>query len=870
MPKFILITVLITLVSCGSDDENLSTKMNQTAHYDISGQIFVTNNTTKDNDVNDINTIGQSNNTIYTAQAIPNPVILGGYVNQPGAGAQGQFYQIGDVNDYFAVDLQKGQTIILSVANQNLLGNDLDLGLYQLNDDGASNIIDASVGYGNTEMLIVPADGHYFIQVQAFLGFSNYVLSIGQNVNVTGMSHNSGSVRLSSNFAIDEAIIKWNSQNLQQVQSLAANFNMQTEGFDVSRPMRFKLNLNQTSALTTQSTNLTASNSHFKDSNQNLKYQTLIALKNLQKRKEISQAYPNYYFNALRVPNDNLYRYQWNLAQMNLPQAWDMTIGDSAVIVAVIDTGVLLDHPDLWHNIVPGYDFIDNILISLDGDGRDSNPNDPGDQVAGGSSFHGTHVAGIIAASGDNNEGIAGVSWRTKIMPLRVLGKGGLGTAYDTEQAIRFAAGLANDSQTLPAQKADIINLSLGGPDIYPAIQELITEIYNTGIMIVSAAGNEDVDTPFYPASLDGVISVSAVDINKQRAYYSNFGATIDVAAPGGDISSPDINGDGMPDGILSTLGNEINNGRGKQIIEFTYYNYEGTSMAVPHIAGVMALMKAVNPDLTAQDFNAMLINGQLTEDIGAIGRDDEFGHGLINAAKAVIAASESIGNIISQPMPQLVVTPRALNFGLDRTNALLTIGNGGGGQLSIEKIENNSGGFLSIEGNELGSYIVQVNRSNLNMGTYTATITIVSNANTVEIPVILQVGDPNITGDAGLHYILLIDAETTETVQETYIDINAGAYSFDFGKVATGEYIIVAGNDFNNDGFICDIGEACGAYLILADPTSITIPSNKPIEANFYTSFNLNFLSIAKTNISRHGFARLGKNSKEVIRYKP
>ena len=265
-----------------------------------------------------------------------------------------------------------------------------------------------------------------------------------------------------------------------------------------------------------------------------------------------------------------------------------------------------------------------------------------------------------------------------------------------------------------------------------------------------------------------------------------------------------------------------------------------------------------------------MLINGQLTEDIGAIGRDDEFGHGLINAAKAVIAASESIGNIISQPMPQLVVTPRALNFGLDRTNALLTIGNGGGGQLSIEKIENNSGGFLSIEGNELGSYIVQVNRSNLNMGTYTATITIVSNANTVEIPVILQVGDPNITGDAGLHYILLIDAETTETVQETYIDINAGAYSFDFGKVATGEYIIVAGNDFNNDGFICDIGEACGAYLILADPTSITIPSNKPIEANFYTSFNLNFLSIAKTNISRHGFARLSKNSKEVIRYKP
>ena len=141
-------------------------------------------NAAKDNDVNDLNTLEESNNTVYIAQRISNPVILGGYVNQAGTESNGRFKLTGDRNDFFDVDLRQGQTIILFVANQKVAGNDLDLGLYLLEDDGSTSLTDASAGYGETEMLTVPEDGRYFVQVQAYSGASNYVLSIGQNLSL--------------------------------------------------------------------------------------------------------------------------------------------------------------------------------------------------------------------------------------------------------------------------------------------------------------------------------------------------------------------------------------------------------------------------------------------------------------------------------------------------------------------------------------------------------------------------------------------------------------------------------------------------------------------------------------------------------------
>jgi serine protease len=825
-----------------------------TPGFTLSGRILVASNTTKDDDVNDVNAADLPNNNPFIAQTIPNPMILGGYANEAGAGPKGRFKISGDSDDFFEVELRAGQVIFLFVANENLTGtdffdagNDLDLGL--LDDQGT--LLDASVGEGQTESLVVPRDGHYFIQVQAHTGASNYVLTVGQNISTT--SHG---MRLSDSFAVGQVQVEFAPNHRKQAQSMLTSLGMQTHHFNSERRTLFTYEPSRFRPLSTE-------NLKFATPNLRAKYETLMAIKALRKQDHIVEASPNYQLQAFRVPNDALYDYQWNHSSMSLPQAWDMTIGDPSVTVAVIDTGVLLDHPDLQGQFVHGFDFISNPNIEVDNDGGiDSNPNDPGDKVSpGGSSFHGSHVSGIIAAATNNGEGIAGVAWLTKIMPLRTLGQGGMGFDYDIEQAMRYAAALPNDSGTLPAEPADIINVSLGGPAISPGFQRLVNQVREAGVIVVAASGNENTNQAMYPASLDGVVSVGSVDINNRRASYSNYGPTLDVVAPGGD-STPDVNGDGMPDGILSTIGDDQ-----LSRLDFAYSSMEGTSMASPHVAGVISLMRTANPNLMPVDFDNLLKSGRITDDLGRSGRDDEFGYGLINAQKAVLAALELGPGTIPEVEPFLTVTPKSLNFGLSQTRLSLRLNNNGSGNLLIENITENSGGFLLIEGNGLGDYLVRLNRGNSRAGTYTATITIITNTNRVQIPVIWQVGDPNSTGDAGLHYILLIEPNTLETVTQTKAAIQNGVYSFRFENVPTGTYIIVAGTDFNNDGFICDLGEACGFFPTSEHPTPIEV-NNDRNSLDFSSGFNVNFLSQQSTNVKsqyQRGFARLKENNKEL-----
>ncbi len=860
--KFLLFLSLLTLTGCNSSGDDSSASSSNSGGFSISGRISVASNTATDGDLNDVNTLEQSNNNTLTAQSIPNPVILGGYVNESGRGPNGRFDIIGDQDDFFKVDLRAGQIIALFVANQNLGDNDLDLGLLKLNDDGTTGIVDASVGAGDAEILIVPSDGEYFVQVQAYLGYSNYVLTIGQAISVT--SHDI--MRLTDPFVPGNIIVKWASDSLH-TQSATDRLCMDTESTEPSRPMLYQLKPNQCQ----QSRTLAAKNNllKFATPELRLKHETLMAVKQLSRQSGIAEASPNYILQEQRVPNDTNYRYQWNHPLIKLPQAWDTTVGSPSVIVAVIDSGVLLDHPDLQGNLIQGYDFIKDITISLDGDGIDPDPTDPGSELNRDSSFHGSHVAGTVAASTDNNKGVAGVAWLTKIMPLRVTGKGGSGYDYDIAQAIRYAAGLPNDSRRLPAQRADIINLSLGGSQISSGFQQLIDEVRAAGVIVVAAAGNEDSEIPSYPAALDGVVSVSAISINKRRASYSNFGFSIDVAAPGGD-NTPDLNGDGIPDGIISTVGDEVGYGSGKQKIEFTYRPLEGTSMAAPHVAGVISLMKAVNPNLTPKNFDDLLSSGRITDDLGTKGYDENFGQGLINAQKAVLAAIEVGGGIVPKPSPQLLVNPRALNFGLNRTSATITLSNGGGGFLEITNIREDSGGFLSYEGSGLGDYTIMIDRSRLTTGTFTTAITITSNINTVKVPVILQKGDSNVTGDAGVHYVLLIDPKTLDTVQDTSVTVNDGFYNFIFNNIPRGTYIITAGSDFNNDGFICDAGEACGAFTTLDSPTSINISTSRS-RVNFNTGFNINFLSSKTITVNGNthenkGYARINSSKKKMV----
>jgi serine protease len=274
---------------------------------------------------------------------------------------------------------------------------------------------------------------------------------------------------------------------------------------------------------------------------------------------------------------------------------------------------------------------------------------------------------------------------------------------------------------------------------------------------------------------------------------------------------------------------------------------------------------------LTLKQVSSLLVGNKITEDLGTRGRDDFFGYGLLNAQKAVYEASAlSGGSTTETPPPQLVVNPTALNFGLTATTATLTLTNAGGGDLELLKVSENSGGFLSVAGNETNEYVVTVNRKGLNTGTYSATITFQSNANTVNIPVILQVGDPNTTGDAGHHYVLLVDATSKETVKELRVNASQGKYPFRFSDIPKGTYVIVAGTDMNNDARICDGGEACGAYLTSNDPTRLEVIGGRN-DLNFSSGFNVVFTSQALSDEfvaivpPIEGFARLSSGLREV-----
>ncbi len=324
---------------------------------------------------------------------------------------------------------------------------------------------------------------------------------------------------------------------------------------------------------------------------------------------------------AMATPNDTEYSKQWDLfeptAGMNVPAAWGKTTG-SGVTVAVIDTGYVA-HSDLAPNVVAGYDFISNATYARDGGGRDANPADEGDwnatdnecglgSKAGGSSWHGTHVAGTIAAATNNTKGIAGIAYDAKIQPVRVLGKCG-GTTSDIADAITWASGGTVSGIPANATPAKVINMSLGGSGACSATyQNAINGAVSRGTTVVVAAGNSNSDAAgFSPASCNNVINVAASNRTGDRSFYSNYGASIDVAAPGGEtrrgtdtpgtVTTPE-------NGILSTL-NASTTTPGAE----NYKPYQGTSMAAPHVAGLAALAKAAKPSLTPAQIEAAIKN---------------------------------------------------------------------------------------------------------------------------------------------------------------------------------------------------------------------------------------------------------------------
>lgn len=288
-------------------------------------------------------------------------------------------------------------------------------------------------------------------------------------------------------------------------------------------------------------------------------------------------------------PNDPMYSKQWHLHNIGVVGAWKETKG-SGVTVAVIDTGVTQVRDLEETKFVKGYDFVNDTESAKDDNG------------------HGTHVAGTIAQATNNNYGVAGVAYESSIMPLKVLSAYGGGTVADIAEAIKFAAD----------HNANVINMSLGGGGESHLMKDAIEYAHKKGVVIIAAAGNENQNSASYPARYPHVIGVSALGPDGEKAPYSNFGAGVDISAPGGSEAGKILQ---------QTIDPETGEG--------VFLGLQGTSMAAPHVAGVAALIEAAG----VKEPNEVL--QVLKESARVIGEDNlnYYGAGQLSAEAAVLRA---------------------------------------------------------------------------------------------------------------------------------------------------------------------------------------------------------------------------------------
>lgn len=379
----------------------------------------------------------------------------------------------------------------------------------------------------------------------------------------------------------------------------------------------------------------------------------------LMQNPDVEFAEPDRWVEPAMVPTDPQYPYQWYLhdatsevAAASLPNAWALEAGAPSIVVAVVDSGIL-SHEDLdVGRVLPGYDFISDLYIANDGDGRDANPADPGNWVtatdasaypamcgssARDSSWHGTHVAGIIAATGDNGLGIAGINWGSKLLPVRVLGKCG-GYLSDVLDGLRWAAGVSDPYLPANSNPARVINLSLGSVAACgPATQSAVNDALKRGAVVVAAAGNNFSGSAgaadagaITPGNCAGVVTVGALDYWGSQARYSRTGANVTLSTPG--LAQSLFNtGDTVPDADA-------------------YAYLQGTSMSAASVSGVASLMLSLNPALTPEQVRSKLQASARAFPDGSTCAPGVCGAGMLDAARAVRSAMANAG--LDQQVP--------------------------------------------------------------------------------------------------------------------------------------------------------------------------------------------------------------------------
>ncbi|WP_417566359.1 S8 family serine peptidase [Marinobacter sp.] len=801
---------------------------------------------------------------LTTAQLLPPEFILAGYVSdtlQVGdypllSGQSEAFQYFPDQEDRYVASLQAGLELTLQSFTTRL-GAAADLQLRVDAPDGTN--VGQVIAPGNGASVSIALNneqvGDYTVSVTA-LGDSPmlYILSSSRTETINATAYDWPK----HEFVEDEAIVSLRDPGVRS-NGLAANALM-TPGRQIAPGLWTVRRPGAVAALRQSSP----------------AEQTLAWIRSLRSDPAIRHASPNYKTRSFATPVDEPFytsrvlAQQWHYALINGPVGWQLAPGGGVgVNVAVLDTGLLRDggqwHPDLTANVIAGFDAVDG----------DDFPIDPGSAI-GGSVYHGTHVAGTVAAT-VNGSGGAGVAFGSSLMPVRVLGEGGSGTLSDLLEGMQWVLG----DQSRPF--ADIVNLSLGGlpcgdPGVAGTLQQLINQGVDKGIIYVAAAGNSATSEPSCPAALDNVFSVSAVDGAGNLSSYSNFGSTIDLAAPGGDASR-DGNGDGQGDLVSSTSAAVVDG-----VLQPVYRGLQGTSMAAPHVSGVLALMKEARPALTSADIEGYLRGGALTAPPceADCSRTDQLGYGVLDAAKSV----QSV--LLASPPQLLTSTPAVVNLTTEasapvsKTVELAPLGNY---DITITGVSVSDDWFTvspfpqeAITADAPARLELTLIPENLEAGLSSrANLAITYNSGTesqatLTIPVIGQQITDQQARDAGRHFVLLVEpvpqGDTFVTVGQTVATVNEGQYQFEFlpddgeapqlqNEVPPGEYFLVAGTDLDNDGLICHAGEACAEYPVAGLRQVIEVRENQPVTGlRMTTSYSRPALSVNSPDfLPRPGF---------------
>lgn len=436
---------------------------------------------------------------------------------------------------------------------------------------------------------------------------------------------------------------------------------------------------------------------------------------------------------------------------------------------------------------------------------------------------------------------------------------------------MRWAGRLSNTSGQLPAQSANVINMSLGFKVECPGMQATINELTSKGIIVVAAAGNAGNSIPNYPAAFLNVISVSATNLSDTLADYSSFGNSVDVAAPGGDVKR-DLNGDSYPDGVLSNLmGIDV----GSSVQQTGYDFLDGTSMASPHVAGVIALMKSVYPALGPAQFNSGLASGALTIDLArnspAI-RDDKYGYGRIDAFKAVQWAKQQ--NDGGDPNTFITTNSPVLDYSTNIQSEDVLIEKAGSGSMKVTGFSDSqpwiSVSNVSTDANGFGRYRVTVNRNGHIDGQYSGWVAFdADNGSRLYVSVLMRVGETAV-GEIGWGAALLLDEWTLQNVKQWTGKEESAQLAVKLDDSPPGTYYLMVSTDNDNDYEICDEGELCSIYPNSSTPGPIEIVDGNITLGSFIMSYPSDDFSSSSAASQPENGARPTAPRRLVGKYQP